>query len=374
MADGRLKLTVQLAPVRDDDDRVEDAFVRPVVKGRELVGEPGYGVALPRAGGVLDEIALARAPGAGVGHESANAVQLLVAGKEDEALARLAAAIVLLLDLLDELPKELEDRVASPGLLPEIRGRIAAAGGRDRRIAGSAKAAFIEGKKASLLALELGSHVDEVRIDREMGEAAAVGEEVLAGIAVALILGDRVLYALARHRIFELRSEDGQTVYKNREIEALLALLTVSELADYRENVRAMEPSELLVEAARRPEVGEPEGNARFLEARAEDGEGAVSTYLGGKALEELGLRRIAVLGLIPSPFLGLGGEDEIVGIPRDEAELPVVILRLSLLIAARGRLAEGRLPFSALFLGVGISVGPAQQEDPLDAFLEAFF
>ena len=135
-----------------------------------------------------------------------------------------------------------------------------------------------------------------------------------------------------------------------------------------------MEPSDLLVEAARRPEVGEPERNARFLEARAEDGEGAVSTYLGGKALEELGLRRIAVLGLIPSPFLGLGGEDEIVGIPRDEAELPVVILRLSLLIAARGRLAEGRLPFSALFLGVGISVGPAQQEDPLDAFLEAFF
>ena len=65
LAYGGLELAVQLAPVGDDDDRVEDALVVQAVKGRELVGEPCDGVALARASRVLDEIALARARGSG---------------------------------------------------------------------------------------------------------------------------------------------------------------------------------------------------------------------------------------------------------------------------------------------------------------------
>ena len=57
----RLELAVEHAPVGDDDDRVEDALVARVVQRRELVRQPGDGVALAAAGRVLDQVAL---PGA----------------------------------------------------------------------------------------------------------------------------------------------------------------------------------------------------------------------------------------------------------------------------------------------------------------------
>ena len=68
----RLELPVEQAPVRDDDDGIEDALVLVVVERRELVGEPGDGEALPASGRVLDQISLAGALRAGVGDEGAD--------------------------------------------------------------------------------------------------------------------------------------------------------------------------------------------------------------------------------------------------------------------------------------------------------------
>jgi hypothetical protein len=65
---GRLELAVEDAPVGDDHDRVEDAPVVRVVERRELVGEPSDRKALAAPRRVLDQVALAHARPAGVGH------------------------------------------------------------------------------------------------------------------------------------------------------------------------------------------------------------------------------------------------------------------------------------------------------------------
>ena len=113
LADGALELAVEHAPVGDHDDRVEDASVVGIVQHREPVGEPGDGEALAAAGRVLDQVAPARAVVARVAHEPAHAVELLVAGEDEEAPAGLPPAVVLGLHLVDELADEVEHAVAA---------------------------------------------------------------------------------------------------------------------------------------------------------------------------------------------------------------------------------------------------------------------
>ena len=122
LAHGALQGAVEHASVGYDHDRVEDAAVVGVVQGRELVGEPGDGIALAAPGGVLDEILLPHPIFPGVGHEPAHAIELLVARKDQRLLPCLAAGLVLLLDFMDELAHQVEHAVARPGLFPEIGG------------------------------------------------------------------------------------------------------------------------------------------------------------------------------------------------------------------------------------------------------------
>ena len=120
------------------------------------MGEPGDGEALAAAGRVLDQVALARAVAAGVGHQAAHGVELLVAREDQEALAGLAALVVLLLHLVDELADQVEHAVAGPDLLPEVGGGVAGPGGRNGRVAGAAELPLVEGQEAGLRASPAG--------------------------------------------------------------------------------------------------------------------------------------------------------------------------------------------------------------------------
>ena len=127
-----------------------------------------------------------------------------------------------------------------------------------------------------------------------------MGEEWFAGITVGPVLRDRVLNVLAVQRILEFGGEEGDPVEKERQVEALLRLGAVVELAHDREEVRAVEPTGLLVEAARRAEVDQLELAARVLDPLAEHIEGAAPFDLSGEAAEKALLghrRRGAVLG-----------------------------------------------------------------------------
>ena len=96
-----------------------------------------------------------------------------------------------------------------------------------------------------------------------------------------------------------------------------------------------MEPLRLLVEPARRAEVGELELAAGILDAVAQHVERAAPLDLGGKALEELLAHRRAVMLLELLPFLGLRCENEIDDVARQETECAVVVLGMALAITA---------------------------------------
>ena len=184
LPDGALKLAVEDAPVGHHHDRVEDAPVAAIVQHREPVGEPSDGEALAAAGRVLNQVALAGAVVARVAHESAHAVELLVAREDQEARAGFASAVVLCLDLVDELTHEVEDAVAGPDTLPQVVGREARPGGRDRRVPRPAEAPLVEWQEPGLRSGELGRYEHLLGVHREVGEAAPVGEERLARVAV----------------------------------------------------------------------------------------------------------------------------------------------------------------------------------------------
>ena len=186
-----------------------------------------------------------------------------------------------------------------------------------------------------------------------------MGEERLPGITVVPVLRDRVLNILPAQWILEFGGEEGDPVEEERQVEALLRLGAVVELAHDREEVRAVEPPGLLVEAARRAEVGQLELAAGILDALAEHIEGAASFDFSGEAAEEP-LPDIGAVVLFEAvPGFGLGGHQEVDDVAGDEAEVAVVVgLRGASAVAAGGETVAvgGRwLPDDALVVGAGV-------------------
>ena len=64
------------------------------------------------------------------------------------------------------------------------------------------------------------------RLAREAREAPAVGEQPLAGVAVGLVLPDRVLDGLAGERVLELGGEDG-VPFRNSTMSRLFSFLAL---------------------------------------------------------------------------------------------------------------------------------------------------
>ena len=375
LPDGALELAVEHAAVGHHHDRVEDAPVVAIVQHREPVGEPGDGEALAAAGRVLDQVALAGAVVARVAHEPAHAVELLVAGEDQEAPAGLAPAIVLYLHLVDELTNEVEDAVPGPDPLPQVVGGEARPGGRDRRVPGAAEASLIERQEAGLRPGERRRHEHLLRVHGEVGEAARVPEERLARVAVVAVLPDSILDVLAVERALELGREDGNAVQEEHEVEALLALLAEAELADDGEEVGRVQALRLLVQPARRPEVREPELAAGVLDAVAQHVERPPPGDLAREPAEEARLDVGPVVLLQLLPLLRLGGQKEVDDVGREQAQPAVVVLRPALAVAAGQRVVtvhRRRLPNRCRAVPTG--VGAVAEQGRLDRFLERAF
>ena len=154
---------------------------------------------------------------------------------------------------------------------------------------------------------QVGGHVDQVGIGREMRQTAAEREERLLGVAVEPVLTDRILDVLAGKRILELRGEDGQAVQEEDQVQAVLALLAVAHLAADREEVAGVELAIRLVQPAGQPEVGELELAAIALDSFAENVQWAALLDLRSEPLEEPVARVRAVELLELLSFLGLG-------------------------------------------------------------------
>ncbi len=176
---------------------------------RRLVRQPGDGIALARTGAVLDQVALPRACLARSLHQTTHRIQLVVARKDDLALAGLASLVVLALQLVDELLDQVEHAVARPCLLPQIGRGVALPG---RWIASAAIATLVEWQKARPGPLQARGHVDKVRIHRKMRQAAPEGEQRFLGVAVGAVLLHGAVHCLAAERVLELGGEDRQPV------------------------------------------------------------------------------------------------------------------------------------------------------------------
>src|SRR5690606_24646221 len=131
------------------------------------------------------------------------------------------------------------------------------------------------------------------------------------------------------------------------------------------------QPPGLLVEPARRAEVGEPELAARVLDAVAQHVERPASLDLGGEPPDELlpYCRAVVLLELLP--FLGLRGEDEVQHVARQQAERAVVVLGLALAVTAGRGLAVRRRTFPDRRRVARAGVGAILEQPALDRLLE---
>ena len=152
LPDGVADLLIQNAAVGDHDDGIED---EPAValQPDELMGQPGDGITLAAAGGMLNQIPLPRPVLAAVLQEPPHHLQLMVSGPDLHLLA-LAGLAVLRLHQLGVVFQNVGHAPAGEDVAPQvIRLDAVRVGG----IAGALLPTPIERQEPGRLALEMGA-------------------------------------------------------------------------------------------------------------------------------------------------------------------------------------------------------------------------
>src|SRR5438094_10175970 len=99
---------------------------------------------------------------------------------------------------------------------------------------------------------------------------------------------DGVLHILSVERVLQLGREDRDPVEEQREIDGVVVLLAVSELADDRKEVGSVQSARLLVQLTRWPEERELDLDARILDAVPQHIERAAALDFARQAAQEL--------------------------------------------------------------------------------------
>src|SRR5438093_9107244 len=145
------------------------------MQGRELMCQPRDRVALPAAGGMLNQIMLTRSVFARLRDQTPHAIELVIARKDQYLLFAFPAGAVLffLFGLMDEAANQIQHAVGVPHLFPKIRRRITVT---DRWIARAAMLPLVERQKFRRWALQARRCVNQIGINREMRDASAKTE------------------------------------------------------------------------------------------------------------------------------------------------------------------------------------------------------
>ena len=258
----------------------------------ELVGQPGDGVALPAARRVLDQVAPARPVRGGVGQQPADDVELVVAGPDLRPLLP-AGLLVLRLHHLGVVLQDVGQALARQHLAPQVVGLDAA---RVGRIAGAVVPAPVERQEPGRLPLEMPAELHLALVHGEVGHAAAEREQLLARVAIPLVLLDRVGRRLLGQAVLQLEGEDRQAVDEETDVEhPLRVVAAVEKLADDGEAVLLEAFPRLRVSGGRRA-VEQLQVVRAVLDTVAQHVDGAA---LGDFALEprqELASRRAVLV------------------------------------------------------------------------------
>ena len=201
-------LPVEDESVGDDDDRVEDGGVVPR-EPDQLVGQPSDGIALATARRVLDQVAPARPVHRRVGQEPADDIELVVT--RPNLLPGLLAGFPLhgLHDDLGIVLQDIGQALAGQDFPPKVI-RLDSVG--VRRVAGAVVPALVEGQEVGRLALEVRAEAHLALVHREVSDAAAELKQLLARVAVLLVLLDRVRRRLLGEAVLQLEGENWQAV------------------------------------------------------------------------------------------------------------------------------------------------------------------
>ena len=294
--------------------------------------EPGDGVGLAAARGVLNEIARARAMGRDVGQDRVDHIALVEARKH--LLALLPPGLGML--LLDDLGVVFEDiREAGRGedFFPEV---ICFQAGGVGGIARAVVPPLVEGQKPRAFAAQLGTHAHLGVVHGEMNHAATELEELLAWVAVAAVLLDSVLDRLLGKAVLQFKGGEWEAVDEQAEVQRAAGLvLAVTQLAGDGETVPGKERRGFGI-ARRGSTIEQVEMQGAVVQALAEYvNDAALADFVGepgeellpvdilgilviryGELLERLRLRRVQeaeqlrhVEGMGAVVVLGIAGE-----------------------------------------------------------------
>ena len=293
-----------------------------VLETDKPVGEPGDGVRLAAAGGVLDEVSPSDARFGHIGEQLAYDFELVVAGPDLLPLDSRGVP-VLRLDDLGVVLDDVGEAVAGEHPLPQVVGLESV---RVRWIPGTVVPAAVEWEEPRGLAFKFGAEAHLVVVYREMDEAASELKELLARVAVALVLLDRVLDRLLGEAVLELEGGDRQSVDEKAQVEGKLDVAAaVPELSSHAEAVQRVEVFRLLVIRGRRA-VEEVESVRTVSDAVAEHVYGSALAYLTPEAREEVAPCRAVVVETEGGGDIGLGCAEEGGKLREVDAELAVVV------------------------------------------------
>ena len=163
-----------------------------------MMSQPRDGEGLAASRRVLYQVALSRSPLASVAPPVAARSRVAGSGEKSGSACPSFCPVVFLLNLVDELAHQVQHAVPRPGLLPQVRSRISGLSGRDGRIAGATELPLVEGQEIGLRPCQLSSHIDQIRVNGEMGQAAPVGEQRLSWVPVRPVLANGVFHRLHR--------------------------------------------------------------------------------------------------------------------------------------------------------------------------------
>ena len=166
---------------------------------------------------MLDQHAPPRALRLCVGEQLADDVELMEAREQLVAL-HLAGFRVAPLDDLGVVLDDVGQAERRQDILPEII-RLQPAG--VRRIARAVVVSLVERQEPGRLALEVGAEHHLRVIDREVDHAAAEFEQLLARIAVTLVLLDGVFDGLLGQAVLQFECRHRQAVDEQRQVEGV---------------------------------------------------------------------------------------------------------------------------------------------------------
>ena len=147
--------------------------------------------------------------------------------------------LILLFNNLCVVLDDVGQALAGQHPLPQVIGLDAIGVGRVSR---TVIPADVEGQEPRRLTLQVRTELHLMVVHREVSHAATELEELIARIAVLLVLPHCIRYRLLGETVLQLKSRDRQTVDEEPQVESQLGFVAaVAKLACYREAVLLVE-------------------------------------------------------------------------------------------------------------------------------------